>query len=321
MGTTGMVAGVSLSWGAATHVGMIRTVNEDALLCHPPVFVVADGMGGHAAGDVASSIVVADFAEAAGEPVLTGDQVLGYLRRVGERMIDSGRGDDELAMGSTVTGLALIDNGGRPSWLVFNVGDSRTYRMRRGVLEQLTHDHSVVQELVDSGEISAYEAADHPQRNIVTRALGVDDEVRPDLWVRSPYLGERFLLCTDGLHGEVPEDQLRSVLVDLPDPQVAAEELVRRSLDRGARDNVTAVVVDVLAIGEGTWVAEVTAPRQQDIASTLSDDSAEVAVPITGLPADVRVVAVDEESDAYVREMIIGPPEWGKGPEHPEGEN
>jgi hypothetical protein len=155
----------------------------------------------------------------------------------------------------------------------------------------------------------------------VTRALGVDDEVRPDLWVRSPSLGERFLLCTDGLHGEVPEDQLLAALVDVPDPQAAAEELVRRSLDRGARDNVTAVVVDVLAIGEATWGAEITAPRQEAIAPTLGDDSSDVAVPITGLPGEVRVVVDDERAEAEVHDLITGPPEWGEGSEHPEGES
>lgn len=242
------LAGVSIRWGAATDVGRTRTVNEDSTLANPPVFLVADGMGGHAAGDVASRMVVDEFGQVgtAAPPLAEVDRV---LRQVNHAIIDAGkRTDPPTSMGSTAVGLILVDNGGTTSWLIVNVGDSRAYVLTTEGLDQLSTDHSYVQELVEAGAISASDARRHPERNVVTRAVGVDAHLDPDYWLRRPVEGERFLLCSDGLSGEVDDGTIGEVLRSEPDPVVAANSLVRLALDAGGRDNVSVLVVDVVAV-------------------------------------------------------------------------
>ena len=241
---------VALAWGAATDTGQ-RAENQDSFLARPPVFAVADGMGGHAAGRQASVVAVdrlARTAEAVTETApLTVDVLREGLHGADDdiRRAASSLGDAR-GMGTTVAGVALVDDPGHgPCWAVFHVGDSRVYLFGEDGLVQLSTDHSVVQELVDMGMISAAAAAVHPQRHLVTRALGVGPPAEADVVLLPVEAGRRFLVCSDGLTGELEDGEIARLLAETSDPQAAAGRLVRTAVDRGASDNVTAVVVEV----------------------------------------------------------------------------
>lgn len=235
-----------LTAGAATDVGRVRTHNEDSGLAEGGLFLVADGMGGHAAGEVASGIVVETMRELVPRDDLTADDVTAQIALANERILASMEEDSSRdGMGTTVTGIALVVAGGADHWAVFNVGDSRVYRLIDGTLMAMTVDHSEVQELVDAGVISAEEARTHPRRNVVTRSLGTTYAAAPDVRVVPPHPGERFLVCSDGLTGELTDAEITELLVDHTDPQAAAEALVRAAVEAGGRDNVTVVVVDL----------------------------------------------------------------------------
>jgi serine/threonine protein phosphatase PrpC len=242
---------VGIAWGAATDVGHRRRINEDSYLADPPVFAVADGMGGHASGDVASGAVVQRLDEA-GDGFLDARAVFLALR---EATIDIGRAadDDARGVGTTVTGVALTLQSGAPYWTVFNVGDSRVYRFRNDRLEQVTVDHSVVQELVESGAIRADEAESHPESNVITRAVGFGAEPMPDLWLLPVEPGVRLLVCSDGLTREVNDAAIRQHLAAGFPPVETASALVEAALVSGGRDNITTVVVDVLAEDDPRW--------------------------------------------------------------------
>jgi protein phosphatase len=231
---------IRFSHGAATDIGHVRKVNEDSYLASPPLYAVADGMGGHAAGDVASALAVDVLAAYARFP-LSVSVVLAALEEANKAII---RGDQGSGMGTTVAGLALLDTAEDTRLMVFNVGDSRVYRLTEGRLDQVTVDHSEVQELVTLGAITREQARTHPRRNIVTRALGGYPELWPDHWLLPAVAGDRYLICSDGLHGELPDDALRALLAS-GGPQEAAESLVRAANEAGGHDNVTAIVVDV----------------------------------------------------------------------------
>ncbi len=235
-----------LRTGAASDVGRVRDHNEDAVLAEHPVYVVADGMGGHAAGEVASAIVVDTMRELlGGGPPEAGD-VAAQVRRANERILASSREHPEQAgMGTTATGFAVVRDAGRERVAVLNVGDSRVYRRRAGALEQLTVDHSEVQELVEAGLLTREEAHHHPLRNIVTRSLGAFEDLEVDVRVLDPEPGDRFLACSDGLSDELGDDEIDAVLAAHEDADAAAAALVAAALDAGGRDNVTVVVLDV----------------------------------------------------------------------------
>lgn len=237
---------VTLQVGATTDTGRVRAHNEDSALAEGSVFVVADGMGGHAAGEVASGIVVETMRELVAREALTSDDVPRQLLLANERILEAVRAHPEQkGMGTTATGLVLVAAGGSDHWVVFNVGDSRVYRWIGGALSQLTVDHSEVQELVDAGVITEAEARVHPARNVVTRSLGTDYAYHADTWVLPPYAGERFVICSDGLTNELSDEQVREILQANPDPQSASDELVRAALEAGGKDNVTVVVVNL----------------------------------------------------------------------------
>lgn len=243
MSTPGEVGG-RLRIGSATDTGRVRDHNEDAVLAEGTVFVVADGMGGHAAGEVASGIVVDTMRELVGRDGLTTDDVTGQVLQANERILASvAAHPEQRGMGTTATGLALVTHEDRAQWAVFNVGDSRAYRLLGDELTRITVDHSEVQELVDAGIITAAEAQVHPARNVVTRSLGAPLAHDPDLWVVPLTPGERFLVCSDGLTNEVPEEQLRDILQAHPEPRDAADALVHAAVAAGGRDNVSVVVV------------------------------------------------------------------------------
>lgn len=301
----GTVGGVALRWAAVTDVGSVRAVNEDSLLADPPVFVVADGMGGHEAGDVASRLVIEEFSGLLGHGPLDRRQASLALELANWAIIHHGELNVELqGMGTTAVGLMLVEHGDRASWLLFNVGDSRAYRLADGVLEQQSVDHSYVQELVDHGQITRAAARDHPQRNVVTRALGVDGTVDVDQWLRSPTVGERWLLCSDGLSGEVDDDEITDVLRSEQSAEGAAYCLLGRALDAGGHDNVSVIVIDVLSVEEAPELDEDTAPRG------LIRSVAEVAGSPDGEPSEQPATAPLIASDEVLA-VVRSAPEGG----------
>lgn len=259
------VAGLTLRAGSATDVGRVRGHNEDSLIADGVVFAVADGMGGHAAGEVASRIVVDTLRGLAQRVVLVRDDVVTALADSNEQILRSvARHPEQTGMGTTAAGLAIVSAGGSSHWAVFNVGDSRVYRYVDGSLRMVTVDHSEVRELVDAGLITEAEAARHPLRNVVTRSLGSDSMPAVDLWVFPPQVGERFLICSDGLTGELADHQIAALLGDHEDPQAAAVALVDAAVAAGGRDNVSVVVVALDHRDDEGDDAEVdTAPRSQ----------------------------------------------------------
>ncbi|WP_336644997.1 PP2C family protein-serine/threonine phosphatase [Microbacterium sp. USHLN186] len=242
-----MTAPVLVNCGAVTHTGRRRALNEDAQLASAPVFIVADGMGGHEAGERASAAVVAEFSALVGRESLGLDdvrQALARARTAVEHLTTTGAA----RAGSTLSGVVISSVDGLGYWLAVNIGDSRTYRLADGELEQITVDHSVIQELLDSGEISADDAQHDARRNIITRAIGAGSTGDADYWLFPAERGDRMLVCSDGLTSELGEERIREVLRSEPDPQRAAAQLAAEAVDAGGRDNVTVVVVDAVSV-------------------------------------------------------------------------
>ncbi|GAA3659568.1 PP2C family protein-serine/threonine phosphatase [Microbacterium marinilacus] len=242
-----MTAPITALSGAATDTGLRRALNEDAFLSVSPVFLVADGMGGHDRGEVASAAAIAEFAGFAGRASLTVDEVRDALDRARDR-IDGLSVDTDAGAGTTLSGVVVADVGGEGYWLALNLGDSRTYRLAEGRLEQISVDHSVVQELLDRGELTAEDAAHDRRRNVITRALGAGSAGEADYWMLPASEGDRVLVCSDGLPGELSTERIREILAAEPHPQAAATRLVHEAVLHGGRDNVTAVVVDAVAV-------------------------------------------------------------------------
>jgi PPM family protein phosphatase len=250
-----------LRWGATSDTGRVRSVNQDSVLAELPLFAVADGMGGHAAGEVASQLalgIARQHLGPGGQPSL--DVLVDAVAMANRAVFEQARVKAELrGMGTTFCALALLRDGAGERVAVANVGDSRGYVLRGDGLHQLTRDHSYVEDLVEAGEITPLEALSHPQRHIVTRALGVEPNVLVDTWERPAVVGERYLLCSDGLTNELRDPDIEEVLRTQQDPQDAADRLVHLANERGSRDNVSVVVVDVAADGF-TGRIEVPAP-------------------------------------------------------------
>ena len=236
-----------LSWGARSDVGLVRGHNEDSFLVRAPLFAVCDGMGGHAAGEVASRIAVETIAERAPEhadEILLGAAVEAANEAVLEGSL-SGKGKP--GMGCTATCVYVENN----LMSVAHVGDSRVYLLHGGILVRITHDHSYVEELVDAGEITADEARVHPSRSIITRALGSDPDMYADHFTLDVSTGDRIIICSDGLSSMVPDKQIEELAVSSVTPQAAADTLVSAALTAGGHDNVTVLVVDVVEDGLG----------------------------------------------------------------------
>ncbi len=256
-----------IAHSAQSDVGRVRSVNEDSFLAEAPVYLVADGMGGHARGDAASRAVVETFRRhlEAGRPS-SPEQVLDAIHSSNDAVRAlSQEGEEGTAVaGTTLTGVALVDAGDGAGfhWMVFNVGDSRVYSWDGRDLEQLSVDHSAVQELVDAGLIRADEAERHPDRNVITRALGADEVVEPDIWLIPATGRQVFLICSDGLSKEVDDEQLAEILAgDTGHAAGLAGELVEAALEHGGRDNVTAIVVESELGGDGGDDDEATRDR------------------------------------------------------------
>jgi len=239
---------MKIVWGAATHVGMLRQSNEDAFAAQADMFVVADGMGGHNAGEVASALAVKGMRDAAAGGFASAESVVAAINAANAAIhLASGGPSDQRGMGTTLTAVVpLAATTSEPQRMVVaNVGDSRVYLWRGGELKQVSADHSYVQELLSEGFISAAEARVHPRRNIVTRALGIEGDVSADSWTLPMLVGDRYVLCSDGLVDEVDDEQIASILRASSDAQLAADTLVAAANANGGRDNVTVVVVDV----------------------------------------------------------------------------
>lgn len=241
-------AQLALRWGAATDVGRVRQQNEDSVWASPTLFAVADGMGGHAAGEVASALAIQELRRIAELGPLTPQVLADAIWQANDRIVAEAMARHELlGMGTTLTGIAVVAAEDGERWAVFNVGDSRVYRYADGALSQLTVDHSAVQELVEAGRLTPDEARRHPRRNVVTRSLGSDPAPVPDIWLFPPVPGDRFLACSDGLTGELADTDIATLLREFDDPQTAADELVRCANEAGGNDNVTTIVVDLRA--------------------------------------------------------------------------
>lgn len=263
-----MAATIRLEHGSQTHPGMRRTVNEDAFLAADPVFVVADGMGGHEAGDRASAAAVQAFASIVGRNDLTYldiDETLNQARKaVLEVAATTLRGG-----GCTLTGVVRIVHGGAPQWHVLNVGDSRVYEYIDGELRQITRDHSLHLELLAQGS----PRASITPRNVITRALGSEDS-RHDAWLIPLQVGSRLLICSDGLTTEVEDIELAEALASGKDPDTLVAQLIDLACDRGGRDNITAIIVDTLAL-EMTPVTPAESAEFADLGDDTEDTTAE----------------------------------------------
>lgn len=238
-------ANLVLEAGAATDAGRTRAANEDAYLVAPPLFAVADGMGGHRGGEVASRLAVDTLRGRVADLATAADGALDEaLREAGRAILRTADGDAGLrGMGTTCTAALVRGRTAR----IAHVGDSRAYRWRSGRLVQLTEDHSVVALLVREGSLSPEEAAVHPARNVVFRALGMDPDTEVDAIEALLEADDRLLLCSDGLTNLVDDDAIATVLASVEGSQAAAERLVAMANAAGGTDNITVVVVDVLA--------------------------------------------------------------------------
>lgn len=237
---------MKLRWGASTDAGMVRQQNEDSFAADESLFIVADGMGGHNAGEVASALAVTTVKSGARTGITSAAQFRELIQQANTVIYTASLDDStQQGMGTTLTALAVVP-GTEPLVLVANVGDSRTYLMRDGRLDRLSVDHSYVQELVNEGIISPEEARLHPRRNIVTRALGIDRNVAVDVFSHTVRTGDRLVLCSDGLVDEVGDAEIAGVLAAHSDPQETAEALVMVANTNGGRDNTTVIVLDIL---------------------------------------------------------------------------
>ena len=304
----------AVRWGAATDVGLVRAGNEDAFVAEPMVFGVADGMGGHQAGEVASDIAARIIRDRLGTGASNVGVVVASVVEANASIFQAAHASaDHQGMGTTLTALVVLraDESSVARFALINVGDSRTYLLRNGELHRATLDHSYVQELVNTGHISEDEARTHPRRNIVTRALGIEPTVRVDTWLVPMVHGDRFILCSDGLVDEVHDDEIATIALGAADPQIAAEQLVAKANANGGRDNITVVVVDVLQGVEPTaedaelesepgWPGSDSAGTMIDAdANSVMSAAGIIANPGVLVPPIVHVAGVDEPESPH----------------------
>ena len=284
---------VGLRWGSSTDSGRVRAVNQDSVLVEWPLFVIADGMGGHAAGEVASQVALLTLRQRVGpgrrpRPA----ELVAAVQMANAAVLERAQIDPALrGMGTTLCGIALTEHGSDTSaWITLvNVGDSRGYVHDGDGLAQLTRDHSYVEDLVAAGEITPDEARTHPRRHIVTRALGVEPGIDVDAWERLARPGERYLMCSDGLTNELDDPVIAAVLDSEPDPQRAADLLVRLANEQGGRDNISVVLVDVTEHDEMRGDAHIPVPIGGWVPNDLRDTVGDPVPPV--LTADGRTSA------------------------------
>ena len=239
-------AGQDISFGSRTDIGYVRDHNEDSLIIIPPLFAVADGMGGHEAGEIASEITVNTLAELAPSH-LDAEGLTAAVEAANYNVMKAPRqGIGRDGMGTTLTAAML--EGER--LLIAQVGDSRAYLLHKGHLQQITRDHSLMADLIEAGQITPEEARVHPNRSVITRAIGSDIHMRPDIYELNVDAGDRILLCSDGLSSMISNNAIESIMRRQSDAQHCADELVTAALENGGADNVTVVVADVPGLSE-----------------------------------------------------------------------
>ncbi|CAI8322285.1 MAG: Serine/threonine phosphatase stp [Acidimicrobiales bacterium AG-410-I20] len=246
---------ITISCGASTHVGKVRKNNQDSFGFNDYLFVVADGMGGHLGGEVASDLAVKTLIngfESSGKlkrKKIKRNQsgLLDAVERANHQIIQNAAEDSSLkGMGTTLCAVMLgINEIETPTFVIANIGDSRVYKFSDKNLQQVTEDHSLVADLVRAGELTAEEAARHPQRNVLTRALGIDAASKTDIYELAINDHDKYLLCSDGLFNELSEIRITEILTEISDSQIAAEMLVNEAVEAGGHDNVTAMVLIV----------------------------------------------------------------------------
>ena len=238
--------GAVTQFGSRTDIGCVREQNEDSLIVTPPLFVVADGMGGHAAGEVASEICVKTVAECA--PKHADAEELGQAVEQANRDIITAAltGEGREGMGTTCTAAMLEAD----KLVIAQVGDSRAYLLHGGKLSQITRDHSLMANMIESGQITPEEARFHPNRSVITRALGNDPDMVPDLYEIRVEAGDRLMLCSDGLTSMVEDADIEAIMNRVADPQRCAAALVNEAIAAGGTDNVTVVVANAIGLGD-----------------------------------------------------------------------
>lgn len=273
----------TLRAGGASDVGQLRAINQDSMRVGPRIFVVADGMGGHQGGEVASAMAVEAFDDGEHLATVTVNELVSRVQDANESVFDRSATDPALSgMGTTLVAIALVVADGEERLAVVNVGDSRAYRLTNGELEQVSDDHSLVGEMVRDGRITKQQAREHPQKNIVTRAVGIDREIEVDDFQLLPHVGDRYLLCSDGLTDEVADDDIARVLRTVDDPDAAAAALVDMANEHGGRDNITVLIVDVVDDGDLAAAASAAVPD----ADTFSHDEGSDTATFLAVPDD-----------------------------------
>lgn len=301
---------ILLRAGGASDVGQLRTINQDSMLLGPRIYVVADGMGGHQGGEVASAMAVDAFEHGEHLATVTVNELVSRVQEANDSVFTRSGEDPALSgMGTTLVAIAVVSEEGEERLAIVNVGDSRAYRLTNGQLEQVSDDHSLVGEMVRDGRITREQAREHPQKNIVTRAVGIDDQVDVDDFQLLPHRGDRYLLCSDGLTDEVTDADIAEVLRTVEDPNDAAQQLVERANEHGGRDNITVLVVDVLDDGDIDAAASTAVPDADGFTHdpetdtqtflALPDDQAHVREP-TDADAPRRPRAITVRSIAFV---------------------
>jgi protein phosphatase len=283
-----------VNWGAATDTGTLRVQNEDSFLAQDGMFVVADGMGGHNAGEVASAMAIKMLGDAQKAGVADANQLSEVIKQINKAIFQASADQtDQRGMGTTLTALALTpsNRNSEVSVSVANIGDSRTYLLRNGEFRQVSVDHSYVQELVSEGLITKEEARTHARRNIVTRALGIEPNVAVDTWTLPLINGDRYILCSDGLVDEVTDEAIEQCVKQPISPQKLADQLVVIANQNGGRDNITVVVVDVVA--DGKSATSVSANNGETVLSAASKKKSLIKkLAISSAAAAVFVVGV-----------------------------
>lgn len=235
---------IELSWAAVTDTGRRRDTNQDAVLAEFPLFVVADGMGGHAGGEIASQSTIARLRAVVADGPVNTSRIEDALVQAVADIADHPETTDE-GTGTTLTGVFLDLDGDDPRWISLNIGDSRVYLLRDDRLVQVTTDHSVVQELIAAGKLSPEEAEGHPYSNVITRAVGASEITAPDYLGVELRDGDRFVICSDGLTKELTDYGIQHFLRAHADPAEAVDAMLSAALENGGRDNVTVIVLQV----------------------------------------------------------------------------
>lgn len=263
-----------LAWAGATDRGRRRENNQDAFLASFPLFVVADGMGGHAGGEIASQSTIDRLKAVVDDGDVSTGAIEGALEQAVADIHAHPETTDE-GTGTTLTGAFIDNEDGTVRWVVLNIGDSRVYLARDDRLVQVTTDHSVVQELIASGKISPEEADGHPYSNVITRAVGASELVPPDYVAVDLQAGDRLVICSDGLTKELTDYGILHFLRENADPGAAVDAMMEAALENGGRDNVTLIVVRVDTEGDDADTRAVSTVTPDEASSSTEADSAE----------------------------------------------